>query len=144
MTKPNDGEPTAAWDPAISPVGWYVGAYQLRFIELDDGGPDDPNGQFLLWTNTVIVKASSLDEAHRKVTHIAQQSERPYLGGAEGVPVRWVFEGITELLPIYEALGDGAEIMWEEETGVSLARIRERALTLEDIKGNLRPPPRDP
>ena len=46
----------------ISPVGWYVGSYVLRFVELNDSGNSDPDRKFLVWENTVIVRAGSLDE----------------------------------------------------------------------------------
>ncbi len=106
-----------AYDKNISPVGWYVGTYQLRFIELAHTFNDDPDRKFLCWENTVIVRADSLDQAYDKVIAIGMQSTSPYLGGpAPGVEVQWTFEGITELLPIYEKLEDGAEIMWGEST----------------------------
>jgi hypothetical protein len=35
-----------------------------------------------------------------------------------------VFEGITEVVPVYEELEDGAEIMWSEREGVTLWEIR--------------------
>lgn len=35
----------------------------------------------------------------------------PYQGGPDGIPVQWVFEGISDLVPIYEPLQDGAEIL---------------------------------
>ena len=38
-----------------SPVGWYIGSYLLRFVELNEAGNDDPDASFLVWENTVIV-----------------------------------------------------------------------------------------
>ncbi|QWP75837.1 DUF4288 domain-containing protein [Lysobacter sp. K5869] len=109
----------------VSPVGWYVGSYLLRFIELDAADNDDPDAKFDCWENTVIVTANDLDEAYDKIVAIATGESRPYRGGDEGVPVQWVFEGVTDLLPIYEPLRDGAEIMWGEHDDVPLSRIRE-------------------
>jgi hypothetical protein len=97
----------------VSPVDWYVGTYQLRFVELEDNGNEDQSRRFLTWENTVLVKAKSLSEAHRKITRIGK-STRPYKGGPDVVDVQWVFEGIVELLPVYEEIEDGAEIMWAE------------------------------
>lgn len=115
----------------ISPVGWYVGSYQLRFIEINDAsGKDNPEGEFLVWENTIIVKANDMDEAYSKVIAVAQSATEPYKGGPGGVPVQWVFEGVTDLLPIYEPLEDGAEIMWAEHEGVKLRELRQRAKPL--------------
>ena len=103
-------------DKNVSPVGWYVGTYQLRFIELAHDFNEDPKHKFLCWENTVIVRADNLDQAYDKVVAIGMQSTEPYKGGPDGVDVQWVFEGVIELLPIYEDLEDGAEIMWSEST----------------------------
>lgn len=100
----------------ISPVGWYVGSYLLRFIELEDAGNDDEENRFLSWENTVLVKAADLDDAYDQIEKIALEHTEPYKGGDEGVPVQWVFEGVTELLPIYDEIEHGAEIMFSEST----------------------------
>jgi len=42
----------------VSPVGWYVGSYVIRFIELEEAGNDDPEREFPVWENTVIVARS--------------------------------------------------------------------------------------
>jgi len=54
----------------------------------------------------------------------AQLETDPYKGGKEGVPVQWVFEGVTELLPIYEELEDGSEIMYREHNPTKLKNLR--------------------
>jgi len=127
----------AEYSKDISPVGWYVGSYLLRFIELDSMGNDDPDGKFLVWENTVIVRAGDLEEAYAKVVAIAKSGTGPYKGGTEGVPVQWVFEGMTELLPIFEPLEDGAEIMWAEHGSVRLSELRQRARSLSEFKEHL-------
>jgi hypothetical protein len=102
--------------PEVSPVGWYVETYQLRFVELADGKRNSPERRFLCWENTVLVKARSMREAHRKVVKIGEAHTKPYKGGPKGVEVQWVFEGVIDLLPVYEEIEDGAEIMWAERT----------------------------
>jgi hypothetical protein len=122
----------------VSPVGWYVGSYLLRFIELNESGNDDLASSFYAWENTVIVRANSLEEAYRKIVVIGTGETEPYRGGPEGVPVQWIFEGISELLPIYEPLEDGAEIMWADRGSVELSKLRKRAMSLEQIREQLR------
>ena len=121
----------------VSPIDWYVGSYVIRLIELDEAGNDDPEREFLVWENTVIVRAEDLDEAYRKVVAIGEGAATPYQGGEKGVPVQWVFEGVTELIPIYEALEDGAEIMWAEHESVRLSGLRERAVSVHEIRQHL-------
>ena len=99
-------------DKNISPVGWYVGTYLARFIEIEDALKQDLEKKFATWENTVLVKAASLEEAYDKVAAIGIEHAAPYKDGKEGVPVQWEYMGIVELLPIYEEIEDGSEIMW--------------------------------
>lgn len=118
----------------ISPVGWYVGSYMLRFIEVEQEGNFDPEQHFLTWENTVLVKAENLDQAYSKIEQIGQEAATPYLGGTERVLVQWYYEGITELLPVYEELEDGAEIMWLERPATKLKNLRKLVCQIEDFK----------
>ncbi|MDR2196015.1 MAG: DUF4288 domain-containing protein [Gallionellaceae bacterium] len=114
-----------AWDKNASPVGWYYGSYLLRFVELADKKRDNPERRFLAWENTVIVQAKSLNAAYTKVERIAKRHTKPYRGGpAPGVPVQWEYIGVTELLPIYEKLEDGAEISWTEHASRKLKTLK--------------------
>jgi hypothetical protein len=119
-----------------SPVGWYVGTYLVRFVELNAAGNDDPEAEFLVWENTIIVRAESFEEAYKKVEAQAILHTEPYEGGPEGVPVQWIFEGISDLIPIYEPLEDGAEIMWSEHDGVKLSKIRSMASSVDELRGD--------
>ena len=96
----------------------------MRFVELESKEIQNPEKRFLSWENTILVQASSIKEAFQKVAKFAQEEAKPYKGGKAGVPVQWVYEGITELLPIYEPLADGAEIMWAEHRPKKLKSLR--------------------
>ena len=104
------------WDKNVSPVGWYVASYVLRFVELAWKHVDDPEERFLAWENTVLIKARDLNDAYRKTVAIAKSQTEPYKGGPKAVDVRWIFEGVTDVLPVYEEIEDGAEILWSEYT----------------------------
>lgn len=107
-----------------SPTGWYVGSYLIRFTELNTEGSEDPDERCLAWENTVLVMADSLDDAYDKVVEVALATTQPYQGGPHGIPVQWVFEGLTELLPVYEELEHGAEIMYREYRSKKLKNLR--------------------
>jgi len=119
-------------DPNISPVGWYVGSYLIRFIEVEDANNADEESEFLSWENTVIVKAKDLAEAYAKVEEIGKEHDEPYQGGEEGILVNWIYEGVTKLLPIYEALEDGAEIMFAERESTKLKDLRKMVGPFKD------------
>ena len=118
----------------VAPNGWYVASYLLRFIELSEEGNDDPEKRFITWENTILVKARSMNEAYDKAVKVAKKETEPYKGGPDGVDVQWVFEGITDLLPIYEELADGAEIMWAKHAPRKLRNIRQRARTKDELQ----------
>jgi hypothetical protein len=123
------------YDSDISPVGWYLATYQLRFTELADKTNDDLNRRFLVWENTILVKASGMDEAYDKAVEFGNANTEPYQGGDAGIPVQWVFEGIIELLPIYEALDDGSEVAWGE-CKRSLKTILRRVISKDEARQN--------
>jgi hypothetical protein len=120
-----------AYDPNHSSVGWYIGSYLLRFVVLGEARNDDPERKFSVWENTVVVQAESLDKAYDKVAAIANEHERHYQN-AHGEEVQWVFEGLSELLPIYDKLEDGCEVMWAPYTK-KLKKIRRRASTKTEL-----------
>jgi hypothetical protein len=119
-------------DPNHSPVGWYVGSYLIRFVELNESGNDEEESQFLVWENTILVQADSLSEAFDKVEAEAKLHTEPYKGGKEGVPVQWLYEGISELIPVYDKIEDGVEIMFSEYRR-KLKNIRKDVLSKNDL-----------
>jgi hypothetical protein len=120
------GSAVTRWDKNISPVGWYVASYVLRFVEMDWKDINDPEARFVTWENTILIKARNLDHAYTKTVAEARLHTRPYKGGKKGIDVQWIFEGVTEILPVYEKLEDRAEIMWAEHMPRKLKSIRRR------------------
>jgi len=112
------------YDINLSPVGWYYASYLLRFVEMADPDKDSDDKPFTAWENTVLVRAKDMDEAHAKVTALARKASTIYRGGEEGLRVRWKFVGITELLPVYEPLEDGAEIAWTNHGDHKLSDLK--------------------
>lgn len=113
-----------SYDKNISPVGWYVGSYLLRFIEIEDADNQNPNRCYLVWENTIILQADNLDDAYDKLVEHAMTETEPYKGGLKAVPVKWEFEGVTQLSPIYEKLLHCTEIMYEEYENRQLKTVR--------------------
>lgn len=115
---------TEKYDKTTSPIDWYIASYLLRFVQIEDPKKDDLEQRFLSWENSVLIQARSIQEAFDKVVRIAVAETEPYKGGEDAVDVQWVFEGVTEILPIYEALEDGSEIMWCERFPRKLKNLR--------------------
>jgi hypothetical protein len=120
-------------DKNVSPVDWYACSYLIRFTELNDSQINNEEKKFISWENTILVKASSLEEAYNKAIDFAKPKTAPYKGGPNGIDVQWVFEGITEVLPIYEDLEDGAEIMWLERNPKKLKKLKQLVHTVDEL-----------
>lgn len=120
------------YDPNHSRIGWYIGSYLLRFVVLEEERNDDPERKFTVWENTVLVRAETFEEAYDKVVAIGEAHAEPYENGL-GQDVRWTFEGISDLLPIYEKLEDGCEVMWASYTK-KLKNIRRRASSKAQLR----------
>lgn len=122
------------YDKNKSPTGWYIGSYVLRFVELDWEGNDDPERRFNAWENTILVKAENLEDAYDKIVEVASMQTVPYKGGHEGVPVQWVFEGVTELLPVYEEFAHGSELMYREYGPTKLKNLRKQVRSKDEFR----------
>ena len=124
QTMPPASEYKVPHDKNVSPVGWYVASYLLRFVELNDTQRNEDDERFISWENTIVIKAKSLDQAFDKAMKVARQATKPYKGGPDGVPVQWELLGITDVLPIYEELDDGSEIAWTERGPRKLKNLK--------------------
>lgn len=78
----------------------------------------------LVWVNTVLIKANSLDEAYEKALKRGESYDDTYTN-TDGVEVRTTFRGLRDLFLIYEKLEDGAEILYEEIDDISEEEIVE-------------------
>jgi hypothetical protein len=89
----------------------------VQRFEWKAGRPPTNRSKCLCWENTIILKAKDREVAFRKATFLAKKSATgkwELLGDPPGRPGRWILEGLTSLLPIYEPLEDGAKVLWSE------------------------------
>ena len=68
--------------------------------------------------NYILVRADSAENAYDKAVRLGTQHESQYLNG-KGQEVRIRFRGLRNLTVVYEALEDGAEILYEEKVGLT-------------------------
>jgi len=106
----------------ISSYGWWLVSYIER-AAWDDTPNPSPNSRCLAWENTIIIKAPNREAAYKKAIKLAKISSE--FSDAKGNRTgHWVFEGLTSLLPIYDKLEDGAEILWVEHNNRTISKIR--------------------
>ena len=105
-----------------SPYGWWLATCLERFQFFDED-KSNPNRRCIAWENTILLKAKDREEAYRKAIKDGKLSEggESELNGRKGT---WIFEGLTSLLPIYEELEDGAEILWVEHKNFAVKTVK--------------------
>ena len=125
-----------------SPFGWWVASY-LERLEWSHEDRRNPKRRCLAWENTVLVQAPTRQSAWKKTIALGRLSSGTAVHDDKGRKGVWRFEGLTELLPVYEQLEDGAEILWQEHRGRTVASIRAMVRTRMQLNSfddrNLRP-----
>jgi hypothetical protein len=115
-----------------SPFGWWIASYIERF-EYEDEDKTNLNRRCDAWENTIIIKARDREQAYRKAEKIGRLEETAYQT-TEGRMGAWRYEGLTSLLPIYEELEDGAEILWREHANRTVRKIKSQVKTKENLE----------
>ena len=70
------------------------------------------------------MKAKNREGAYTKALKLASRGYPWKTTGGE-----WRFAGIGMLLPIYEKIEDGSELLWEEHKSMSMRKIRKLVKT---------------
>ena len=115
--------PAKKWDRNRSPVGWYVATYIERF-EFEGEDKKNPRRRCRAWESMILVKASTPEQAYRRALRHVAGSEDPSWTNGRGERGRLIFEGLTELVPVYDPLEDGSEICWTDHQNFSVQRIK--------------------
>jgi Domain of unknown function (DUF4288) len=116
----------------ISPVDWYIAGIMLRF-EVVNEQKINLESRCIAWENKHLVKAKHPEQAYEKALKIGQESEDEYVN-TDGENVKWIFEGLTTLVAVYEELEDGAEIIWIEHENKAIKAIKKRVKTKEHLE----------
>ena len=101
-----------------SKSGWWVCCEVQQWVSRRQGKLTD-NSRCLVWENTRLIRARNRDEAFRKAIRLGRDEFPSRTNGGE-----WRFVGISMLLPIYEDIEDGAEILWTDRGQMSVKRIK--------------------
>ena len=84
------------------------------------------------WGNHHLIKANSPEEAYEKAIKIGKEGEYKFFNENK-VEMEWIFVGIADLIPIYEDIEDGAEIMWTDYGSISDRKARKKAQTKDQL-----------
>ena len=124
------------WDKNKSPIGWYVASLLHRF-EWCDEDKSNLNRRCLAWENQILIKADNPEEAYAKAIEHGkshEESGQMWESDNEERKGRWRFEGLRSLLPIYDELEDGAEIVWKEYENRSVKKVKSWVKSKEQLE----------
>ena len=116
-----------------SPYGWWIAAY-IELAVWDDKAKSSPRSRCTAWENTIILKARNREAAYKKAIRLGKAGATRFWNHDGKRKGRWSFLGLTKLLPIYEELEDGAEVLWVEHSGRSLAKISARVKKKRELE----------
>jgi hypothetical protein len=117
-----------------SPVDWYIVSVLLR-LEFDYQDKTNPNRKCSVWENSYLIRAKSPNKAYDKAVRLAKADQaRARYRGKLG---EWKYVGISDLVPIYEKLKDGAEILWTDLGKRSAEASEERIWLKQDLMKSL-------
>ena len=119
-----------------SDYGWYIVTVLERFERLNED-TSNPNRRCTAWENTLIVKADSILLAYDKVVKEEKKTRSSDVTELNGHKGRWVFEGIIDILPIYEEFEDMAELIWKEHRRVAVKTVKSQVYTRKEIRNGV-------
>lgn len=99
-------------------TGWWIFEEVEQFVSKRQKKLSSTS-RCLTRLNLRLLRARSRGEAYRKAMKFGGAGMPSKTHGGE-----WRFVGISMLLPIYEELEDGSEILWEKDEVMSVARIK--------------------
>lgn len=119
----NDEAPYVPWVP--QEMEWFLAEL---IQEHTFGNGDGP----LVWVNTVLIRANSLEEAYEKALTTGSKYNDKYKN-TDGDLVTVRFRGLRDLLLIYEPLEDGAEIAYTEYDEITEEEIAAMVTPKEEL-----------
>ena len=89
------------------------------------------------WGNFHIIKAETPKIAYDKAVKIGKDAEYKFTN-SDNLEMEWIFIGIGNLIPIYEDIEDGSEIMWENYGNISNKRAMKFPISEEKLLAQLK------
>jgi uncharacterized protein (DUF924 family) len=107
-----------------SPHGWWIASYVQRAC-WDDEPKDDDGIRGRVWENTILLQAEDREAAYDKAVRLARDGDNPFDDGeTDGRKGQWCYVGLSSLLPIYDELDDGVEVLWTDHGMLSFREAK--------------------
>lgn len=123
-------------DKIINNGNWFF-VEIIERMEPVDSDQTNPLRRCTVWGNYHLIKAATPEQAYDKAVALGKEGCYTFRN-SDKIDMKWEFVGIGNLLPVYEDIEDGAEIMWSDYGFISAKRSDRFVLTkkqlLKDIK----------
>ena len=87
-----------------------------------------PGSKCLVWENMRLIKASSREEAFLKASRMCAATHP-----SKTLKGEWRFAGISMLLPVFEEIEDGAEILWKDRGEMTVEKIQKLVKSKKEL-----------
>lgn len=99
---------------------WYIVEIIEKCEPVDRNEKQDLR-RVTTWGNHHLIKADSPENAFDKAVKLGKEKNYKFIN-SDKIEMESIFVGIGELLPIYEDIEDGAELMWTDYGFISNRR----------------------
>jgi uncharacterized protein DUF4288 len=113
-------------------MGYIPGHAKWYTAELVEEITVEGDPRNVVHKNLMLIRADSPEDAYQKAVALGKESEVSY-ANPHGKLVRIRFRGLAELNVIYDELDHGAELLYEERTGVSKDEIESWIIPKEHL-----------
>ena len=120
---------------SFSPVDCYLVSAIFQFEPINENERNS-SGYAPVWENTYFVKANHPIVAFDKGVKCAKKDQEEI--EFKGTMGKWSYIGIKEVLPIYEKIEDGSEIMWTDWGKSNLEETASKVLSKESFSESIK------
>ena len=116
---------------------WWVAILVERF-QYEHEDVSNPNRRCRAFTNTIILQAENREQAYTKAIEYGKLGNdgKSDWSDDKGRKGKWVFEGLTSLLPMIdqEIDPDGTEVLFEDDLNISVGRVKSWIRQKEELE----------
>ncbi len=113
---------------------WYLAEIIERCVPNDDD--TRPLRRCIVYGNIHLIKANTIEEAYDKADKIGKEGSYTFKN-ANKRDMKWEYLGIGDLLPIYEDIEDGAELMFTDYGFISAKRSDKLVKSKDELSNNI-------
>lgn len=105
---------------------WFLASLCVRCEPLGTN-PKDENRKHLTWVNTHLIHARNIAEAFDKAVALGKKENIRYK--TKTGSIKWRFIGLWDLIPIYDDIADGEEMLWDDYGRITARVAKKRCVT---------------